>query len=327
MSFDPTLFPGGPAFLTRAGVVLQAQDESWKYKDASKNFPVPTNLRGPSGQRVDSVMGVISLKPIATTGNLAALLTALVPQRQVDYGKLIYPATDVTTVIQTKLGGTGNAGQSVTYTKSAVTKYPTLTCAPNKPLFGEIDITTMLASGTTGGTLGNFLTIADSTYTDPSLSVLTHLYDTYTLAYGTAPAAPFNDIAVDDSGIVITPAVKLEPVLVSKYGPVNMRNVGITLEVSFRPVQMTLANFNTLFPRDGVNMGRGAAVNALGGALTVMGSGAGRLALTVPNVTVKPGSAGLEFNAKTGYVDRITMEANPTDNAGAFVELFTLGVQ
>ncbi len=326
MSFDPTLFPGGPAYFTRGGTTFQAQDDSWKIADKSKNFDVTTNLRGKIGTRLDEVMATVSMKPIATTANLAALLAALIPYRQADYGKLIFPSSDVTGVVQTKLGGTGNLGQSVTYTKTALTKMSPLTCAPNKPLLGDAEWTALLKSGASGGTAGDFITIADSTYTAPSLSILAFLYDTYTLAFGASPSAPFDDIAVDDAGIVVTPNVTLEPVGVSKYGPVNMRIAGVTLEISFRPVQMTLANFNTLFKRDGTGVGRGKANSPLGGALSLTGSGTGGLNLQVPNATVKAGSAGLEFNAKSSFVDRITMEANATDSSGAFVELFTLGV-
>ena len=74
-------------------------------------------------------------------------------------------------------------------------------------------------------------------------------------------------------------------------------------------------------------MGRGQPTTGIGGALSILGSGAGKLTCQIPNASVKPGAAGLEFNAKTGYVDSITMEANATDNSGAFVELFTFGVQ
>ena len=326
MSFDPTLFPGGPAYFTTNGNTFQAQDDSWKIADKSKNFDVVTNLRGKVGSRIEQVMSTISLKPIATVNNLAALLAALIPYRQSSYGTLIYPASDLTGVVQTKLGGTGNAGQSVTFAKVALTKMAKLTCGPNKPLLGDVEWTALLASGTSGSTAGNFLTIADSAYTAPTLSLASFLYDTYTLSYGTSGTAPFNNIVVDDAGIEVTPTVALEPVVTSQYGPVNMRVGVVGLEIAFRPQQMTLQNFNTLFPRDGQYVGRGFSTIPLGGALSLVGSGTGRLSLQVPNATVKPGAAGLEFNQKTGYVDKITMEANATDNAGAFVDLFTLGV-
>ncbi len=323
MSFDPTLFPGGPGYLVTGGNTFQAKNDSWKAADKSTTFAAPTNLYGGTAPRRDATMHAISLTPIATAANLAALLAACIPYRKAMIGQTICPASDVTGVIQTKFGGTTNTGESLTYPKFVVTKMAKLTCAANLDLLGETEWTGMVKSGAFGTAPGDFYVVADSAYAAPPSVLTTRLYDTYTLAIGgSGAAAPFLNVIVDKTGIEITPTVKLELIDPSLYGPTNYKIDDVTLEIAFKPMQMTIANFLTLFPAASASVGRGQSASGIGQAVTVMGSGAGKLSLTVPNMSVKAGSSATVFDRKNGFVDKITLEANLIDGA----DLFALGV-
>jgi len=296
-------------------------EEDWTAPDEPTQFQIKTNLQGPVDERAEDLIGRINFKPLAFGASIATLFTKLFPYTPSMIGSLIFPSTDKTAVIQTMTGGTNDAGQSITYSAARLTKMPSITFAPNKTMFGPAEITCLVKNGASGGTAGDFFTVADSAYSEPALSPLDILTDRYTLAWGSAPAAPFDVIETDDSGIVFEPQVSLEPVKTSRGGTVNFRITDVTATIKFRPLNLTIANYRTMFPMEGASVVRGKSLSGRGDQLTVTGSAAGMPKLTIP--LAAPTKGGLAFG-KDGRITEVTLMALRKSSSGTLQSLFTL---
>lgn len=306
-------FTGGPAYLTWNGLTIQMADD-WKAETEIITTPQKTNLQGKIGEREEYSITRITFKPLAFAGDLQALFDALIPYTPDDIGTRIFPDSDVPAVIQTK------SGRSITYSASAITKMPTVTFAPNKDLFGEVELTCLRKNNTAATDAAAHVADASSAYTEPDLDPLDIVSSTYALALGNS--SPLNAIETDENGIVFEPTMATKERATNNDGLLNYQITEVAASVKFTPVNIDSSTFNdTLLKADGSTAGRGKFLAARGLELTVTGAAAGDPLLTIPNAVCPKG--GLQFNGD-GRLSEVTLQAQRTSSAGALQDLFTL---
>jgi len=309
-------FKGGPGTLTWNGVTFQLVDD-WEAQSEIRAREVRTNLQGLVGKREDYAITRITAKPIAFTGSLSSLFTKLFPYSPASIGNLIFPATDLPAVIQTK------DGKSITYSAAAITTMPPLQFSPMRELIGQVVLTCIRKAGVAADDAAAHVAVGSSAYSEPTADLDDISAALYTGAWGST--SPFDDIETDEEGFTFTPQVQLSDLLTARDGLLNQRVQGVTAEVRFVPVNIDVDDFYDDFLQlDGSNAGRGKLLKARGQELTVTGDNAGDPVLTIPRAVPITGPARLsQANSRVGQV---TLEAHRHDLAGVLQSLFTLGV-
>jgi hypothetical protein len=312
---DRSLFSGGPAFLTWNGITIQLAS-NWSAETEIKTVARRTNLRGRVGAWEDYSMTVIKGTPVATSANLASLITKLFPYTPAMVGQLIFPSVDLPAVIQTK------DGRSLTYAAAAITKMPSVKFKPNEDPFGEFELTCLCANQTAASEANSHVTEASSTYTEPSFDPLTLISGLYAFAWGAT--APFDDIETDENGVELTPAVDLKELSTQLGGLLNYRIADVSAQAKFTPVNLSSEDFYSLMQVQGSAAGRGKAMGSRGLAFTATpaGSGAGRLSLNVP-LAVPQERAPLRFGDES-RIGEVLLDCAQKSSAGTIQALYTL---
>ena len=300
---DPTTFSGGPAFLTWDGITLQMH-EDWQLSDGREFFDVSSNLQGYLSSGLKDDMMKVLCRPIAFSGSIATLFAKLFPYTALRQGELVFTDTAKPMVIQTARGGTDDLGLSLTLANVRVFASPAINFDPDKPFFDEFEFVALLAPDAELGDAGSFLTVADSTYVEPTLTPTDILYDNFSLAWGSS--APFDDIVVVDGGIKFTPDWNLQP-RKRKTLTYNYQVNAPTAKLAFTPENIGLEDFfATLAPLEGSTVRLGKVQHANAQKLTVIGSASGRPYLTLPLAFAEqPGAA--KFAGTGSALDAITM--------------------
>jgi hypothetical protein len=268
--------------------------ENWNVEVTEEVVERSTNLQGLVGHGMSYRLAKITGKPIATSANLATLLQKLHPYKASDKGKklsTVLGGANLPAVIQTA------DGRSVTFSAAFLTSLPDITFAPNTDLFGDFELTCLIAENGSFATLADYVTEAASTYTEPTLDPLTIISDRYQLSWGTTP--PFDDIETTDAGIVLSASVDTAELSTQRDGLLDWRINDVTAEVKFTPVNVTSAQFTSLVTA----VARGKMVGNAGLELTceqVTGTGGPKV---VAQLAV-PISKSLQFGdeARTGEV-------------------------
>lgn len=309
-------FTGGPGTLTWNGVTFQLV-EDWEAQSEIRSREVTTNLQGLVGKREGDSVTKITAKPIAFTGSLATLFGKLFPYSPASIGNLIYPATDLPAIVQTK------DGKSITFAAAAVTGMPAVQFTPMKDLFGAVTLTCIRKSGVAASDATSHAVVAASAYAEPTVDIDDISAALYNLAWGAT--SPFDDIETDEEGVTFTPEVQLSELKTSRDGLLNQRVQGVTARLQFTPVNLDADDFYDAFLQmDGAAAGRGKLLAARGQQLTVRGDGSGDPLLTVPRAVPVSGSA--RFSQSNSRVGQVTLEAHRYDVAGVLQSLFTLGI-
>lgn len=286
-------FTGGPAFLTWNGLQIQLH-EDWNAEITEELVERRTNLQGLVGHGMNYRVGKITGKPIAVSTNLADLLSKLHPYKASDKGKklsTVLGGADLPGIVQTA------DGRSLTFDSGFLTQMPELTFAPNVDLFGDFELTFLVAEGGSHATIADFVSEASSAYSEPALNPVNLVSHRYSLAWGAS--APFSSIETTESGIVLSPNLDTSELITQRDGLIDWRINDITAEVKFTPVNVSSADFLSLV----LAVQRGAMVASAGLELTVeQVTGTGGPKLVAPCAV--PVSKSLQFGeeSRTGEV-------------------------
>lgn len=307
-------FSGGPAFLTWNGATIQLMAD-WRAETEIVTRDRSTNLRGRVGAWERYSVTKITARPVVTSANLATLITKLFPYTPAMIGQLIFPSSDLPAVIQTK------DGRSITYAAAAITRMPTVTFSPEEDLFGDFELTCLLANEADATEDDSHVVEASSAYTEPTLDPLTIIAARYAFAWGAT--SPFDAIETNEAGVVLTPSVTFDDLLTQRDGLINMRIREVTATLGFTPVNLASDDFYSLVIPQGSSAGRGKAMGSRGLAFTAtpLGSGAGRPSLNVPLAV--PTKAPLQFGGGP-RVGEVTLACEQKATSGVIGALYSL---
>lgn len=312
MPLDRANLYGGPAYATWNSATFQMH-EDWSVTDNPEEFTCKSNLQGTLDTGLLGVMAEVEFQPIALSSGLSTFLGKIVAPFALGRGSLLFGSTDKPLVIQTQ------AGKSITFSAAAITG-ATFNFAPGKPLIERVRMMCLVKNSTALSDAAAFVAVADSAYTEPSLTPLSIVYDQYVTAWG----ASFTDIETDENGVTFSPELSLTARKTANRGIYNQTVDDVTGTVTFTPEGLSEADwYNTLHRMDGSGAKIGGLRGAFGETLTVTGSAAGMPLLTIPRAFFSKG--GVQFNAK-GRVSQVTLKASRKDSTGTLQALFTLGV-
>lgn len=314
-----TIYAGpGKAYFNSVGFQANDTNGSISAKTLQDVDPVAVSMFGRVGYLQGNVIETVDLTPFdnwgllptlfptwlgVTTGtNTGALIIGQRPHNPLVAGT---PAADAALKIWTP------DGRLYTFPRSAITKHPDINLGANKPLFGPMQFTNILASSKKLGDAAAFHTVTESAAADPGGAFITTDFErgAWYGAWGTV--AGFGGDAGDplegEDGFIISTAVKYSPLPVQKL----VRAYKLD-EVYFmfkcRPYGPTHTQITTNI---GINNGR-----TLG--TFVPTSAAADLVLTGPNsktVTLKNADivgAGFDFggtklgSGEIGFVHKVT---------------------
>ncbi len=303
------VFQGGPAFFAHGGHTVQMAD-AWQIASAPTHFEVTTDLRGTVDLREDDTIARLTSTPLQLSGTDA--IRSLYPYQPSMLGSLVFPPTDRTLVVQT------TTGRSLTFARAALTKMPSMTFAGHQIFFGPAEWTMLRLADIPATTAGAMYTVASSAYIEPTLDAALILSSAATLNVGTLAA-----VQTDENGVTFTPTLTLIPRKTSKHGVCNYEIAAVGATVAFTPEDLTEADlYDALQPLEGAGTGRGTSLAGIGGAVTVTSVVSGGPVLTVP--LAAPTQSSLRFDARTGRVGRVTMQALCARSIGALRPLFTV---
>jgi len=175
-----TTFPAGSGYAAWNSLTLNMRD-AWKVDEDFALFKVPSATLGDDhDSRMGDAMAKITATPkvfgTSLSGQLAAYFPWTNPKTQL--GTQIFPASDLPFVINLR------DGKIVTYSAAAVTKMPAMTFAPDKPLIGGVEWTSLIADGAALGDDSALSAVSSGSYTEPEWNASDELFDTYTLSVG-----------------------------------------------------------------------------------------------------------------------------------------------
>lgn len=307
-------YPAGPAFLTVGGITIEMA-EDWKLSSQIMKSDMKTNLHGVVGASEEYVITKITGKPVASSTNLASLISYLYPYNPDQVGTLVM-GTDQPAVIQTR------DGKSITYPASFLSKMPDLTLAANTDIFGEFEITCLRAYNGDPTAAASTALVQASAYTAPSLDPLTRIRSPYTVAWGST--SPFNAIEVSKAGVKFSPSVKLTPVEPDLTRLINYRIESVDATAKFTPLNLDADDFYNFVQLASANAGVGKILGARGQTLTVQSTKIGDPLLTIPLAVPDQGPLGFDTKSRVGEV---TLQAYRKNVSGALQSLFTLAAR
>jgi len=302
----------GPAKVYRGttGFFPEGENGATKYEVKQEKIDRSSGFHG----RVTSLQGnsvdVISTTPWDSWGNLGELFPAyLGVSVGARAGALVIgtrphgaAAGDVTTKVWAL------DGRMITMARSAITKHPEIHLGVDKPLFGPIEITGILASAKKLGDAGAFRTYAASGAADPGgvFTMADFQAGAWTGAWGTTVGwgGDGGDTIEAEDEWVLSNDIKYSPLVVQKLVR-GYKLDSVSFMAKVRPYGPTQAQIDT-------------AINA--GTLGKQFSG-GDLVLTGPNaktITLKNAGvfgAGYEFggtklgNGEVGFVNTMVFTA------------------
>jgi len=312
---DRTAFTGGPAYLTWNGLTLQMEDD-WTAESEIVTVPQRTNLQGKIGDREEWSLTRIKCRPLAFSTGLAGVLAKLWPYDPGDIGTRIFPGTDLPAVIQTK------GGRSITYAAAALYTPPPLRFAPNRPLFGDMELLCLRKNNTAATETDAHVVDASSAYSQPNLDPLDIVSSAYSLAFGSD--SPLNAIETDEEGIAAELKVEFEDRKTARDGLLNAQIKNVELIVKFTPENIDSEAFNdSLLVTDGTTAGRGKLLSGRGKQLTITGVAPGAPILTIPLAAAPTGS--LRFSGQS-RVGEVTLQAQRKATAGVLQDLYAFTI-
>lgn len=312
-------FYGGPAYITHDSATYQAR-EGFEIDNEIRTVEQPDALRGKLGEREDYSLSMLRLAPHALTASLTTQFAKLFALQPANVGSLLFPGADLPLVVQTKNGGTNDAGQSLTFSAGAVSQPPELQFAPNKNLFGQAEWTCLRKNSTAATDTAAHVVVANSTYTEPALDPTNISNSIYVLAWG----GGFTAIETDEEGVRAAVRYTWAERKTATDGLLNYQLSNVELEIRFRPVNVQANDiYDSLLLMDGASAGRGKFLSARGQALTVTGAAVGDPRLTVARATPVRIPTVFSDQPRSGEV---MMRAQRHYTGGALSALFVLDV-
>ena len=311
----------GPGKVYFNSVAIQANETNGRIvaKTVQDADPVSVAMFGRVAYLQGNVIETIDLTPFENWGLLGTLFPA--------YLGVSHGATAGALVIGTRPHNPAGAadaaaviwtpdGRKYTFPHSAITKHPDINLGANKPLFGSMQITNILASGVALGSAGAFHSVTETGAADPGGAFITSDFDrgAWYGAWGTSAGFGGDGGAAleAEDGFTITTAVKYSPLPVQKL----VRAYKLD-EVHFMVKGRLYGPTHTeITAATGINAGR-----VLGNYVPT--ANAADLVLTGPNsktVTLKNADivgAGFDFGGTKLGTDEVGFVSGMTFTAGA----------
>jgi hypothetical protein len=192
-------------------------------------------------------------------------------------GGSIFGAEDVPLVVQTIADG-----QQITWSRGAISKYPSILLSATKGTIykGDMTFACLMASNftLTGNSAWN--SVAAEAFADTTFDPAKVRMGQYTAAWGAV--APYSSM-VSQEGFTLTPSIETTPIDVDNYGVIDMVLKSMTGLASFMPANLTEAQTDTL-------------INLQGGAAWLpgqaIGDGGNNLVVTGPHLVATLVGAG-----------------------------------
>ncbi|MDB6064945.1 MAG: hypothetical protein JWR26_1153 [Pedosphaera sp.] len=310
----------GPAIVTWNGYSYYFK-AGLKSEFKRETFKITTDFDGEIDERMKSQRTEISGQPVGMLST--AGIAAMFPYGVSAVGKSIFGATDLPLVIVTKFGGTGNAGQTITYPRGALSKFPQLRLKPTDTLFGDLTFTCLGDPAVQPNTAGAWNTIASATFADTNFDETQIITDTYSAAYG---ASPYNAIG-SMAGFEIDIAMQTAPIPADDYGVVDMILKSLTATAKFAPSNLTEAQVYTLLNGQGSGyVFPGQSLSKANTDLVIAGSGNAARTLTATIKNAGPKQAGFMYSTDKHRHEAVEFTSKRTWTSGGTNALWTLSV-
>jgi len=283
MSLDRTNIIRGPCmvelgsqkFLTKGDAVLEI---------TKRGFPIETADYGKIEERLEDSEVKVRFTPAGVWAT--ALNAVLFPHADPTFGASIFGASDAPCYIW------GQDDVKVTIAAAAITKMPSIFLSATKTLFGECEISGVLAKGTTRVTANSVFTVGSGSY--PALTSFDRTA-IRTCRYGFVwGSSPWDEIH-PEAGVQVDFNMNLEPVKGDTEGTIDMTLSGVEVTARFVPLTQTLANALDKMLIQGSGGGIGDTFFTQGADLVVTGPANGD-----PKVTVKKAAFVDSFQSRWG---------------------------
>jgi hypothetical protein len=322
-----TTYFGGPGYGVWNSLTLKMLKE-WGFTNPDQYFDIDSATGVGITRGIKDKMGKIPIQPKVFLANLGAMLSAFVPYTNpLAIGSLLRPASDLPFVAHLRNGGTGNAGLTLTAYAAMLTKMPKLTFAPDKPLFGDAELTFLQALGTNAGDMASLLATATASYTEPSFTPSNEYYDRYTFTLGALSTNddPFT-VITDPEGVEVELDATLSPVKPSQEPTRDFKLEKLTAKLRFRPWNMDADTwYATYMPETGSENELGQTIDQQGYQANIVGANAAGANALLPCVTRS--KSGLKFSRKDPRIDKVELDViQYNDPENGWQPLITLGV-
>jgi hypothetical protein len=310
----------GPAIVTWNGYSYYFKS-GLKSEFKRETFKIETDFDGAIDERMKAQMMEISGTPVGMISSSG--LSAMFPYGVSAIGKSVFSASDEPLVIVTKFGGTGNAGQTITYPRGALTKLPKLKLSPVATALGDITFTCLGDPSVQPNTATAWNTVASATFADTTFDESQIITDSYTAAYGSTPYNAMGSMA----GFEIDIAMALNTITADDFGVVDMILKELTASAKFAPSNLTetqvytllnLQNTGYIFP--------GVSLSKANTNLVITGSGNGAHTLTATIYNAGPKQGGFMYSTANHRLDALEFTSKRTWTGGAANALFAFSV-
>jgi hypothetical protein len=215
----------GPAKVYFNGIALQANDTNGRIlaRTVQDADPVAVSMFGRVGYLQGNTVETIDLTPFDNWGVLSTLFPAYLGVTVGNQAGALAIGTR-----PHNPGGAADAaakiytpdGRLYTFPHCAITKHPDLHLGANKPLFGPVQLTNIIATGVSMGSGGAFHSVTETGAVDPGGAFITGDFDrgAWTAAWGSVTGFGGDGGAAleAEEGFTVTTAVKYSPLPVQK---------------------------------------------------------------------------------------------------------------
>ncbi len=211
----------GPGKVYFNSVAVQANDTNGQIvaKTVQDADPASVSMFGRIGYLQGNVIETIDMTPFENWGIIPTLFPT--------YLGVSHGTTAGALKIGTQPHNPGGAsdlplliytpdGREYTFPHAAITKHPDINLGANKPLFGAMQFTNILATGVAMGSAGAFHTVTESGATDPGGAFITSDFDRGAWYGAWASSASLGSSFEAEDGFTIQTAVKYSPLPVQK---------------------------------------------------------------------------------------------------------------
>jgi hypothetical protein len=310
----------GPAIVTWNGYSYYFK-AGLKSEFKRETFKITTDFDGDIDERMKSQMTEISGQPVGMLST--AGMAAMFPYGVSAVGKSIFGTADLPLVIVTRFGGTSNLGQTITYPRGAMSKFPQLRLKPTDTLFGDLTFTCLSDPTVQPNTAAAWNTVASATFADVSFDETQIITDSYSAAYGSTPYNAMGSMA----GFEIDISMETSQIPADDYGIVDIILKGLTATAKFAPSNLTETQVYTLLGLQGTGyIFPGQSLSKAGTPLVITGSGNGAHTLTATINSAGPKQAGFMYSTDKHRHEAVEFTSKRTWTSGVGNALWTLAV-
>jgi len=317
----PTIIAGpaivtwnGNSYYSRAGIKAEFKRETFK---------ITTDADGDIDERMKSQMTEVSFQPAGMCGAASTTMAPYFPYAVSAIGKSIFGPTNLPLVIVTKFGGTGNAGQTITYPRGAVTKFPPLRLKATDTLFGDMTFTCLGDPTVQPNGANAWETIASATFADTTFDETQITTDLYVAAYGSSPYNAMGSMA----GFEVNLAMATDTINADDFGHVDMILKSLTATAKFAPSNLTQAQMAALLSYQNTGyIFPGQSLANAGTDLVIAGAGKGARVLSVTIHKAGPKQGGFMYSTGKHRLAAVEFTSKRTWSGGTPNDLWTIAV-